>query len=150
MFLARPCDAPRMPPLLTIAQIDELLTQHFPEFRKSVTITSLGDSNIQLRMPFRPSLARAGGTISGPALMLLADTAAYFLVLAHCGPVVGAATSSLDIHFLARPSLTDVHATATLLRLGKKLVVSRVELRSDSREDLVAHATVTYALPSST
>jgi uncharacterized protein (TIGR00369 family) len=133
---------------MTIAQIDELLTQHFPDFRKIGTITSLGDRDLALTMPFRPSLARAGGTISGPALMLLADTAAYFLVLAHCGPVVGAATSSLDIHFLARPALADVHATATLLRLGKKLVVSRVEMRSATREDIVAHATVTYALPS--
>lgn len=137
-----------MPPRMTIEQIDELLDKHFPDIRKVSTITRLGDRDIELRMPFRPSLARAGGTISGPALMLLSDTAAYFLLLAQCGPVVGASTSSLDIHFLARPPLADVTATATLLRLGKKLVVSRVELRSDAKEDLVAHATVTYALPS--
>jgi uncharacterized protein (TIGR00369 family) len=138
-----------MPPRMTIAQIEELLDKHFPDFRKIGSITSLGDRDIGLRMPYRASMARAGGTISGPALMLLADTAAYFLLLAQCGPIVGAATSSLDIHFLARPALEDVLATATLLRIGKKLVVSRVELRSVSREDLVAHATVTYALPSS-
>jgi uncharacterized protein (TIGR00369 family) len=133
---------------MTIEQIEELLDKHFPDFRKIGSITSIGDRDIALRMPYRPSMARAGGTISGPALMLLADTAAYFLLLAQCGPIVGAATSSLDIHFLARPALEDVLATATLLRIGKKLVVSRVDLRSVSREDLVAHATVTYALPS--
>ena len=137
---------PRMP-RMTIEQIDELLDKHFPDFRKIATITRIGDRDLELRMPFRPSHARAGGTISGPALMLLADTAAYFLVLAQCGPVVGAATSSLDIHFLAKPALADVHATATLLKLGKKLVVCRIEMRSDAREDLVAHATVTYSLP---
>jgi uncharacterized protein (TIGR00369 family) len=136
-----------MPPRMTIEQIDELLDKHFPDVKKIAKITAIGERDMQLRMPFRPSMARAGGTISGPALMLLADTAAYFLTLAHTGPVVGAATSSLDIHFLARPKLEDIDATVTLLRLGKKLIVSRVEMRSQSREDLVAHATVTYALP---
>jgi len=101
-----------------------------------------------MRMPFRPQFTRAGGTISGPALMGLADSAVYYLVLAHAGPVVEAATANLDIHFLSRPDPTDVLATATLLRLGRRLAVATVELRSEGRPDVVAHATVTYALPS--
>jgi acyl-coenzyme A thioesterase PaaI-like protein len=90
-------------------------------------------------------LMRAGGTISGPALMLLADTAAYFLTLALAGPVPSAATANLDIHFLVRPKPGDIVAIATMLRLGRRLAVSKVDLRSG--DDLVAHATVTYALP---
>jgi uncharacterized protein (TIGR00369 family) len=96
-------------------------------------------------MPFRKQLLRAGGTISGPAMMALADTAAYFLTLAQAGPVASAATANLDIHFLSRPEPVDVLATATLLRLGRRLSVAAVDLRSG--DDLVAHATVTYALP---
>ena len=79
------------------------------------------------------------------AMMALADTAAYFLVLAHAGPVPSAATANLDIHFLARPHPRDMFATATMLRLGRRLAVTTVDILSD--DELVAHATVTYALP---
>lgn len=133
-------------PKMTIAEIEALMDQGFPDWRKFSTITALGEQDITLRMPFRPDLVRAGGTISGPALMALADTAAYFVTLAHAGPVPSAATANLDIHFLVRPKPVDITATATMLRLGRRLAVSKVDLFSE--DQLVAHATVTYALPS--
>ena len=133
---------------MTIAEIEALMDQGFPEWRKFSEITGLGEHDLTLRMPFRKSLLRAGGTISGPSMMALADTAAYFLTLAHAGPqVASAATANLDIHFLSRPQPVDVIAVATMLRLGRRLAVSTVNLRSG--DELVAHATVTYALPPS-
>lgn len=134
-------------PKMTIAEIEALMDAGFPDWRNFSSITELGERDLTLRMKFRKSLVRAGGTISGPAMMALADTAAYFLTLAHAGPVPQAATANLDIHFLARPRQVDVIATARLLRLGRRLAVSTVELRSDGSDDVVAHATVTYALP---
>jgi uncharacterized protein (TIGR00369 family) len=134
-------------PRMTIAEIEALMDQSFPSWRAFSKITALGEHDITLRMPFRKDLMRAGGTISGPALMALADTAAYFVTLAHAGPVPSAATANLDIHFLVRPKPDDIVAVATMLRLGHRLAVSKVDLRSG--DDLVAHATVTYALPSS-
>jgi uncharacterized protein (TIGR00369 family) len=135
-----------MSPRWTTSQIEALLDAHFPDWRTYSSIASLGERDITLRMPFRSDLTRAGGTISGPALMALADSAAYYLVLAHTGRPE-AVTSNLDIHFLSRPKPAEVTAVATLLRLGKRLAVSRVDMLSG--DDLVAHATVTYALPSS-
>ena len=132
-------------PRMTLAEIEALMDQSFPSWREFSTITALGERDLTLRMPFRSDLLRAGGTISGPALMALADTAAYFVTLAHAGPVPSAATANLDIHFLVRPKPGDITATATMLRLGRRLAVSKVDLHSG--EDLVAHATVTYALP---
>jgi uncharacterized protein (TIGR00369 family) len=132
-------------PVMTVAEIEQLLDAHSKGWRTYSAIETLGERDITVRMPFRPELTRGGGTISGPAMMLLADTAAYFLTLAHAGPVPTAATANLDIHFLSRPAPTDVVATATLLRLGRRLCVSRVDMHSHA--ELVAHATVTYALP---
>ena len=132
-------------PVMTVAEIEQLLDAHFPSSRRRLVIEALGERDLTLRMPFHAELTRAGGTISGPAMMALADTAAYFLTLAHAGPVPTAATANLDIHFLSRPEPTDVIAVATLLRLGRRSCVSRVDLTS--RGELVAHATVTYALP---
>jgi uncharacterized protein (TIGR00369 family) len=132
-------------PRMTQEEIEALMDQGFPDWRSFSQIVSVGERDLVLRMPFRKQLLRAGGTISGPAMMALADTAAYFLTLAQAGPVASAATANLDIHFLSRPKPVDVLATATLLRLGRRLSVAAVDLRSG--DDLVAHATVTYALP---
>jgi len=132
---------------MTIAEIEALMDKHFPDSRRLWKIVDLEGRRITLRMAFRPELVRAGGTISGPAMMLLADTAAYFVTLAHAGPLPHMATANLDIHFLSRPKPVDIVATAQLLRLGRRLAVSTVELRSDGSDDIVAHATVTYAVP---
>src|SRR5436190_840894 len=135
-------------PKLSIADIETAMDAGFPDWRKFSRITDLGERDITVRMPFHKNLLRAGGTISGPALMALADTAAYFLTLAQAGHVWSAATANLDIHFLARPKPADITAKATLLRLGKRLSVAAVDMfSSEVGEDLVAHATVTYALP---
>lgn len=134
-------------PKMTVAEIEALMDTGFPDWRRFSQIEGLTENDITLRMPFRKDLMRAGGTISGPALMALADTAAYFVTLAHAGPqVASAATANLDIHFLARPKPADITATATMLRLGRRLAVTKVDLYSDA--ELVAHSTVTYALPS--
>lgn len=133
-------------PRMTIAEIETLMDQGFPDWRNFSEITALDDTTLTLRMPFRKQLLRAGGTISGPAMMALADTAAYFLTLAHAGPqVASAATANLDIHFLSRPDPVDVTAVATMMRLGRRLSVATVDLFSGN--DRVAHSTVTYALP---
>lgn len=126
-------------------EIEALMDQQFPNWRAFSRIESLGERDIKVRMPFRKDLVRAGGTISGPAMMALADTTVYFLVLAHAGPVSGAATANLDIHFLSRPRPVDMIATATLLRLGRRLCVAACDIHAE--DELVAHATVTYALP---
>jgi uncharacterized protein (TIGR00369 family) len=130
---------------MTVAELEALMDEGFPNWRSFSTIVALGENDITVQMPFRKDLMRAGGTISGPALMTLADTAAYFVTLAHAGPLAGAATANLDIHFLVRPKPADITAVATMLRLGRRLAVSKVDLLSG--DDLVAHATVTYALP---
>ena len=130
---------------MTQAELEQLMDEHTPAWRASMTVVALGDEDIETRMPLRQDLMRPGGTISGPALMGLADTTAYFLTLAHIGPVPAAATANLDIHFLVRPGPSDVIARGRLLRLGRRLCVCAIDLHSG--DDLVAHATVTYALP---
>jgi len=79
--------------------------------------------------------------------MGLADRATYLLILARIGPVALAVTTSLNINFLAKPAACDLIADGRLLKLGKRLAVAEVTLRSDGEETIVAHATVTYSIP---
>ena len=90
---------------------------------------------------------RPGGIVSGPTQMALADTAAYALVLAHIGPVSMAVTSSLNYQFLRACPLGTLTADATLIKLGRRLVVSDVRLWVEDASRPVGQASVTYALP---
>ena len=85
--------------------------------------------------------------MAGPALMALSDSAAWLAVLAQIGPVALAVTTSLHIDFLRKPALVDVVAEGRILKLGSRLGVVDVELRSDAGGELVAKAQVTYSIP---
>jgi uncharacterized protein (TIGR00369 family) len=97
--------------------------------------------------PHRDGLLRPGGVMSGPALMSLADTAAYALVLAHVGDELMAVTSTLTINFLRAARPGDLHAEAVLLRLGRRNAVCDVRLWTEGPDRLAAQASVTYARP---
>src|SRR5262249_54059116 len=100
-----------------------------------------------VRQRYNDKMIRPGGTISGPSMMTLADFAMYVAVLAAIGPVPLAVTINLNINFLRKPDQTDLLAEARLMKLGKRLAVGEVHLRSDGQEDPVAHVTTTYSIP---
>jgi len=81
--------------------------------------------------------------------MALADATAWLAVVAQIGPVALSVTTSLHIDFLRKPALVDVVADGTILKLGRRLAVVDVALRSVGVDDLVAKAQVTYSIPPS-
>jgi uncharacterized protein (TIGR00369 family) len=111
------------------------------------TVLNVTDNNAECVLLYDASQLRFGGTLSGPTMMTLADAAMYALVLARYGEQLLAVTQDFTIHFLAKPSPDDLHATATILKAGKRSVVLSVHLYS--QQQLVAHASGTYALPRS-
>jgi uncharacterized protein (TIGR00369 family) len=100
-----------------------------------------------MRVPFQHNQVRPGGTLSGPTMMTLADTALYAIVLSRIGLQPLAVTSDLSIRFLRKPAQCALIADAEILRLGKKLAVGEVRITSEGDAKLVAHATGTYAIP---
>jgi uncharacterized protein (TIGR00369 family) len=134
---------------MTADQIVAFLDEHFPQARAGFphAIESIGDGRLRMSATFGDASARPGGTLAGPALMAMADTAMYLLLLSMRGPMPLAFTTSLDIHFLRRPRLGTLHADAEMLKLGKRLAVGLVLLRNADDPAPVAQATVTYSLP---
>jgi acyl-coenzyme A thioesterase PaaI-like protein len=58
-----------------------------------------------------------------------------------------AVTSNLNIHFL-RPCVGEgIQAVGTLLRMGKRSAVVRVDVRAQGSNKQSSEVTVTYALP---
>jgi uncharacterized protein (TIGR00369 family) len=137
-------------PRMTVQDIHAFLEEHFPQALETPwTIEAIADGRVDVRLACTDRFLRPGGTLSGPTLMTLADTAMYFLVLSMIGPAPLAVTSNLSISFLRRPAPRDVLARAELLKLGSRLAVGQVTMRSDGDDALIAHATVTYSLPPS-
>lgn len=100
-----------------------------------------------VRLPYDARSLRPGGTISGPTMMSLADTAVYALVLSAIGKVPLAVTTNLSINFLRKPQPAALIAEARMLKLGRSLAICDVEIKSDGSDDIVAHAVVTYSIP---
>jgi uncharacterized protein (TIGR00369 family) len=103
--------------------------------------------SVIMRMPYHPDVIRPGGTISGPAMMTLADCVMYGVVLSAIGRVEMAVTINFNINFLYRPSKADLLAHGRLLKLGRRLAVMEVTLTSEAHDEPVAHVTGTYSIP---
>ena len=134
-------------PKMTADEIQDFMKKFFPQARMPIEIEELRDGFLRMRVAVTDRHIRPGGTVSGPALMSIADTAMYYLVLGMIGPVALALTTSLNINFLRAPKLADVIAEAEMLKLGKRLAVGQVTMYSAGTDDPVAHATVTYSIP---
>lgn len=129
-------------------EILALMHTEFPEVgRMGLRIAALSEGGITVVLPTSASDLRPGGTISGPAMMTLVDTAAYFLVLAHVGPQTLAVTTNLNINFLRKPAPGELRAQGKILKRGTRLVVMEVAVYVADPEQPVAHATVTYSVP---
>jgi uncharacterized protein (TIGR00369 family) len=137
-------------PKLTRKELAERLRAEFPEMSNAMngcTIDELWLGGCRLRLPFNASTLRPGGTLSGATMMALADFAMYVAVLSAIGWVPLAVTTNLNINFLKKPEAGDLVAEARLIKLGKRLAVGDIGIRSDGEGELVAHATSTYSLP---
>jgi uncharacterized protein (TIGR00369 family) len=138
--------SPRMTPGELTAYLDEVFPER-DELWPPTHIDRLEVNEATLRMEFHSSLVRPGGTISGPAMFKLADYGIYVAILGMIGKVPLAVTTSLTINFLRKPLQRDLIADVRLLKLGKRLAVGDVLLRSDGSDAIVAQANGTYSIP---
>lgn len=134
---------------MTAEEIEALLRAGFQHWDATgIHIEEAGPRACRLRMSVGDRSLRHGGTVSGPAMFMLADTALFVAVLASVGPKALAVTTNMSINFLKKPPPKDLIAECRLLKLGSRLAVGEVTIRSDGEEDPVAHATGTYSIPS--
>jgi uncharacterized protein (TIGR00369 family) len=129
--------------------LNDFLAAAFPESRLPMRVTRSDDDGVELVWPVESVQLRPGNTISGPTLMTLADTVAYVAVVARIGLQFLTVTSSLSIDFLRKPPPADLRATGEVLKLGRRQAVVSIRIYSTADDELVAHSTCTYAVPSS-
>ena len=132
--------------MTTITEIADFLATDFPQCNS--TIEEIGEQSATVRHKIGHDELRPGGTVSGPAMMAVADAALYVAILGEIGIVPLAVTTSLNINFLHKPlSGKDIVGNAELIKVGKRLVVGEVRLYSLGLDEPVAFANATYSVP---
>jgi len=136
--------------VMSVAELHRFLTAEFPQVfhaNSGLSIEEVWLGGARVRQGYQARFIRPGGTISGPTMMALADFAMYVGLLASIGPVPLAVTTNLSINFLRKPTARDLIAECRLLKLGKRLAVGEVTIRSEGMDEPVAHVTSTYSIP---
>jgi uncharacterized protein (TIGR00369 family) len=133
---------------MDIPTLTEFLAREFPQVSGDFRIDALTADQIVVRLLVAERHLRPGGTVSGPNMFALADVAMYLALLARIGPVALAVTTSAHMDFMRKPAAeTDLIATARLLKLGRSLAVGDVLICAEGSSDVVARASMTYAIP---
>lgn len=128
-------------------EVSSYVSEVFPQSDQyGFMVEKLAPGKISLGMKISDQHLRPGGTVSGPTMFAMADCASYLLVLSHVGKVALAVTTNLNINFLSKPE-GDLLADANILKLGKRLAVCEITIRSRNDRTVVAHATATYSIP---
>ena len=130
-------------------EISDFLLRSFPTSDGSAmfAVEQVSDTSARLRLIATKQHLRPGASLSGPAQMGLADIAAWTCILHNLGLSAAASvTSNLSMSFLAKPAHADLIGDAQVLRLGKRTCVCEVRLYSVGQTQLVAHATISYAI----
>ena len=133
---------------ITAEEFNRIVCEELPQSAQmGLRAEKIGDGVALLRLPYRDAMLRPGGTISGPAMMGLADATMYAVLMGSIGKVKLAVTTNLNINFLRLPPPADLIAEGRMIKLGKRLAVMEATLFVDGDSDPVAHATGTYSIP---
>lgn len=134
---------------MDMSDLRRFLDAEFPQVADALELRALTADRLTLALRADVRHLRPGGTVSGPTMFMLADVSVYLALLSRIGREPLAVTTSCTMDFLRKPSADNVLlADIEILKLGRRLAVGDVRLRSGPSEDLlVARAGLTYFIP---
>ena len=108
--------------IITFEELQAFLDEQFPQGAAFGTLQELGDGWAEMKLDVDEEHLRPGGTVSGPAMMGLADVTLYAALLSKIGLLPLAVTTHLNINFLRKPVANKPScATATMLKVGRNM-----------------------------
>lgn len=93
-------------------------------------------------LPSAPHLIRPGNVLHGATYEVAADAAMWLAIATRLGPDAHVVTVEMKTNFL-RSTGTSLHSTATVLRLGRRMIFGTAETLDDQGR-LVAYSSLTY------
>jgi uncharacterized protein (TIGR00369 family) len=136
---------------MTLAVTEDELRQLLVELpfinQYGFRLHSIGDGTCTLDVPFQETWERPGGIVSGPVLMAVADVAMWMAIMTRIGNEAEMTlTIEMKTAFLTAAKREDVRCTATILKLGKRLVYGVAECITSTGVP-VTHHSMTYLRP---
>ena len=131
-----------------MAELNGLLAQHEFTRRPGFRVTSAGEGECELAVPYRAEYERPGGIVSGQLYVHAADVAFWLAVKTRLGLDDGSVTSGLNSAFLASAGREPFVCRARVLKVGARLVYGEAECVAGVR--LLTHHTLTYARAAAT
>lgn len=106
--------------------------------------------HVELLLPFSPANVTVGEIVHGGVIATLIDVAGAAAAASGCeaGSMRGGATGSLNIQYLEAARAASLRAVASVLRRGRRQVVSEVSVYAESADEaeLVARALMSSTL----
>ena len=99
-----------------------------------------------IEMDNRPDLVNVRGALQGGLVATLIDIAAGRLAGNVVGPDQDVTTADLNVHFLAPIIEGPARAEATVVRAGRRMIVTAVDVTDVGRDRLAARATLSFAV----
>lgn len=104
------------------------------------------DERLVIEMDNRPDLVNVRGAIQGGLVATLIDIAAGRLAGNASGAGNNVTTADMNVHFLAPIIEGPARAEASIVRAGRRLIVTSVDVFDAGRDRLAARATLTFAV----
>lgn len=104
------------------------------------------DDCLVIEMDNRADLANVRGALQGGLVATLIDIAAGRLAGNNVGPNQDVTTADMSIHYLAPVVEGPARAEATIVRAGRRLIVTAVDVTDMGRSRLAARATLSFAV----
>lgn len=114
------------------------------EFQLGLVVTRRHKDGVTCRLTLRPDLLNSNGVLHGGIIATVADEAAWHAICHQLGQEAPMTTSELKVNYLRPIAGQSLTARGVVLKLGRMLMVTRVDIFDEKRK-LAAHATVTYA-----
>lgn len=106
-----------------------------------VRVLSARPEEAVLELPHNPDLLRPGNTVSGPAIMGLADMAMWAVLLAGSGGRDESLTANMQVNFLRPCGPGPISASARLIKGQGRSIFGEILVRPAGSEDIAVHVT---------
>lgn len=104
------------------------------------------DGMARLRLPRDPALLRPGNTVSGPALMGLADVAIWAALLSTSQGQDNSVTSSMNVNFLSPAGPGPLIAQARIVKAGKRMLYGEIHIFAEGSDRPAVHVTTHWVV----
>ena len=111
-----------------------------------IELLSAQDGVARLRLPHDPALLRPGNTVSGPALMGLADVAMWAALLSSAQGQDNSVTSSMNVNFLSAAGPGPLIAEARVVKAGKRMIYGDILIFAEGRDRPAVHVTTHWVV----